>query len=348
MKEVDKQFTGLGDLQYEYTDAKASYEVPAKTKKNIFISAYMLVVAAGLLVWFLYSIVTHSLQNGFGETFLAHLPYLFLLIVVELIFILTALSKWRSFVSFAFRRNLVHRRRGRGRARVNQLKAEFEEAEENKFKENALRIYTSYIEVVCEGAITLLDREKVGTVSAKPSPNGSTLQLQFSAESGEEQLAISVPYADVVELRSIFKEKLVEQEVNKAEPPPAAMLFIIFGVVILIGVALIVLHFTVLNDMPLVFGLFFAFIGIIFVLTQFDRFPVIRHGVIPLLAGCVLAFTLIDLISLLFTIQGIELTFANFFATFNYNVAFVIFLAFTPILIISGIIGIVKSIIFRK
>lgn len=348
---VDYAIFDYGDLQYEYSDAKTVYDQPVKEKRGIapvLIKIYLILVAAGMLGWFLYSIIAQSLNVGFGNALVSHLLWLFILIIIEMVLLFTAFKAWGKFARFAFRRNLV-KRRGRGSARVRQLEAEINEAEENESHENGVYVYSSYIVIVNEGEKTVLNRAELQSVSAKLSPNKRWLELEFLSQSGEEKYSALVPYTDLPSMRRTFEGQLAVDELSiKKADKPEPMLFVLFGVVILIGVALMVLHFTVFNDMPLIFGEFFTAMGVLFIIIQFNRFAVIREGIVPLLASIIISTMIISAFSLIAQVQGLEFTFYYVFGVFDYKSVLIMFLAFMGMLFISGIAGTIKCIRHRK
>lgn len=348
---IDCQVFDYGDLQYEYSDAKTIYDAPVKDKKGLkplLVKIYLLLIAAGMFAWFLYSIIAQSISAGFKTAITSHVIWIFIFIAIELVLLFSAFNVWGKFARFAFRRNLVNRR-GRGRTRVRQLEAEINEAEENESHENGLYVYSSYIVIVNEGEKTVLNRAELQNVSAKLSPNKRWLELEFLSQSGEEKYSALVPYTDLPSMHRTFEGQLAVDEVSiKKADKPETMLFVLFGVVILIGVALMVLHFTVFNDMPLIFGEFFAAMGALFIIIQFNRFAIIREGVVPLFTSIIFITLIISALSLLAKVQSIKFDFYYVFSTFDYKAVLILFVAFMLILFVSGIAGIIKCIRYRK
>lgn len=347
---IDYQVSDYGVLQYEYNDAKTIYDAPAKQKlgiKPMLIKIYMCLIAVGMLAWFLYSIIAQSVCEGFKTAFVSHLLWFFMFIIIELILLLSVFSAWGKFARFALRRNLVNRR-GRGRARVNQLEAELQAADGNLYRESGLCVYSSFIVIMDKGEKTVLNRTELSCISAKPTNDGRWLNMEFSSDIENEKYFALVPYTDLITLRSIFSEQLNVEESPQKSAKPEPMLFVMFGIVILIGVALIVLHFTLLHDMPLIFGVFFASMGVLFIIIQFNRFAIIREGIVPLLASIILSTMLISVLSLLAQIQDIKFNFAYVFSVYDYKAVLVFFLTFMPILFTGGIVGMIKSIRYHK
>lgn len=198
-----------------------------------------------------------------------------------------------------------------------------------------------------DGNKTVLDRAELQCVSAKQAPNNRWLNLEFLPATEEEKYSVAVPYNDLLTLRSVFSEQLIE-DMQKKSAKPEPMLFVIFGIVILIGVALMILHFTVFNDMPLIFGEFFAAMGVLFIIIQFDRFAIIREGIVPLFASIIVSTLIISALSLLAQIQDVKFSFAYVFSAFDYKSILIMFLAFMVILFFGGIAGIIKCIRHRK
>ena len=258
---VDKnKHVGYGELQYEYSDAKSILDAPTKlTLGEIICNAYLILIAVGMLVWYMYSAITHSINEGFVNAFLSggHLIYLVFLLVIELIIYLTVFHLWAKFMRFALRRNLVNRQE----PSMRELESEFINADANKSKENALYVYTSYVVVVNHGRENVFNREVLRSVSAKKTGK-NILELEFFLKDGNDTFNILLPYTDIIKLRKIFSGLLfVKSEVQNIERNNEAIGAICFGgLFILIGIMLIISYFTFFKDLkevPLLFGIIF-------------------------------------------------------------------------------------------
>lgn len=346
--------TGYGKLQYEYTDAKTPYDATAKlTTTEKLLNVYLLLIAAGMLVWYLYSAITHSMRSGFINAFLSggHLIYLLMLVAIELIIILSAFKLWGKFMRFSLKHNLVDREK----PEVLNIESELKRADANKHREHALYVYTSYLVIINNGIETVLNRSVLRSVSAKKIRNSELLSLEFFLKEDDRKYYYSiVPYSDIIKLRKIFSGLLSEQseksEIKNVERGKDTVGVVCFGgLFVLIGIALIISRFTFMRELenvPLFIGIFFSLCGALTICSQFYHYAVFKYGLVPLFAGFaffILPFGIIYLIG-----QELGVTFNSFFATFNYNAAAVFLLSFSPVFIAYGIAGIIKCLIYRK
>lgn len=340
---------GYGELQYGYTDAKTMYDAPAKlTLGEKLAKGYYLLIAACMLVWYVYSLITHSINDGFINAFLSggHLLYLVALIVIELVVILSAFNLWGAFMRLVLRRNLVNR----AESDISDIESELERADANKYKENALYVYTSFIVITNFGRETVFNRSVLRSVSAIKRGE-CDLDLEFFLKDEDRSYNITVPYFDLIKLRKIFSgiltEKSERQNVGINNESIGA---ICFGVLfIFIGIFLIVSRFTFMQELgnvPLLFGIVFSAFGILAILLQFYKYVIFKEGFVPLFTGFiffVLPFSILYLVG-----QELGVTINTFFGTFNYNAVAVFLLSFSPVFISGGIVGIVKCIRYRK
>ena len=339
----------FGELQYEYSDAKTIYYAPEKSPRRLvekLAKSYLLLIAAGMLVWYLYSLIANSMRDGFINALLdGHLIYLAILAVIEAIILLSVFHWWGKFIRFAFRHNLVkHEKEG-----IRELKSALDKADDNIYKENALYIYHLYIVIVKNGIKTVLNRAALRSVSAWRI-EADELKLIFFSKDKDNTFSVNVPYSDLTELRNIFSELLYEKpEKQRIEREKASVFSIVFAIFfILASIALIILGVKISENLLIVLGLMFICGGIMILLVQFQECAVVKHGLIPLLLGITFAVFSIGPMLLIAQEHGIELTFKNFFGTFNYNAIFVFFLSFTPLIIFAGIADIVYYLHYQR
>ena len=225
--------------------------------------------------------------------------------------------------------------------KTRELEEELQDADANKAKENAIRIYKDYVVVVNRGTAITIQRDQLQCVKCNPGPKG--YQLKFCLYDNKEFVANElVPISDL---------PLVKKHFDNFEDTPARrqkgyikkkfpMLAFAF-IPLLIGVALLIIRFLVLPDMPVIFGIVFAAFGVIFVTAQFDDVAVIKYGVMSILGGLLLmglplgiVLTIVDLVE--------SISFATIFSTFTeFHAVMSLFFGLGPMLIILGIASIV-------
>ena len=347
----ERKHIGYGKLQYEYTDAKTIYDAPQKmTFGHLFADGYYLLFGAAMLVWYLYSAITHSIKYGAKQAFLSggHLLYLVFLFTIELIVILSVFHKWLPFLRFTTRSKITHPQD----SQINEIVADAERVKANKPRENALYIYTSYIVIKKYGIESVFSRSELRSVTAKKRGKHD-LDLQFFLGSEINSYYITVPYDAIITLRKIFSEKLLEEEYHEIQTVGLEKESIgpicLGSLFILVGIFLIVARFTFMKDLknvPLLMGIIFSLFGIFPIIMKFYHYPVVKHGFIPLFFGIIffmLPFSIIYLIG-----QDMGTTVQTFFSTFNYNAVAVWLLSFSPMFFFSGLKEIVKCIHYCK
>ena len=351
MKENEEKYNefDFGEVLYEKSNAKSMYD--AKTgkvgAKGWATRIYMILLGIGLFGWFLYSLFTAISQHGVGIALVNHLAALFVLLVCELILLLSAFGGWGKFARFAIKNNLT-RKRGIEGVQTRKLAEELATADANKDNENAIRIYREYVVVVNNGEATTLKQSDLKNVRCDAQPRG--YQLTFELYDGKEIVAnLLVPIHDLPIVKKHFDRfeyTPVERDKGYFRKKLPTIAFACLPVVI--GVALVVLHFVVLPDMPLILGLFFAAVGLIVVLAQFGDVAIVQHGIIPICFG--LLFTALPF-GIMFTIANLTanaeepLTIAEMLTNFTpIHAGLGLFLGLGPMMIIAGISGIVDCV----
>ena len=339
-----EQTPDLGVLLFEKSNAKHELDAPTGKvgAKGMAMRIYMFLLGAGLFGWFLYSLINMAAdpEIGVGQAILRHLLPFFVLFVAEFILFLSAFGAWGKFTRKVLRRPELTHQRGIEGARTRQLQEEFAQVDANKDAENAIRVYRDYVVVVNDGVETLIDRAQLQRVKCTAAPKGYLLTFELYESNVDANLP--VPIADLPMIKKHFDNFDVpapnrEKGYFKKKLPNVAVALI----PVLIGVALIILRLTVLNDMPIIFGAFFLAVGLVFLIGQFDDVALIRNGVIPILFG--LLFTGLP-IGIGLTIAELveEITFAVILTTFTpVHAVLSLFLGLGPMMIIIGIGGIV-------
>ena len=346
MKSYDSVENGV--ILYEKSNAKSALDAPTGKvgAKGWAQRIYMVILGAVLVGWCLYSIINMANQPEmtFAKAIVAHIASFFVLLVAEFILMLTAFGKWGKFARTVLRNKALTRQRGMEGVRTRQLAEELNEADRNKAKENAVRVYKDFVVVVNDGEATTIERSQLQRVTCEPRQGG--YQLTFYLYDDTQIVANQLlPFVDL---------PLVKKQFDSFEYTPAPrgkgyikkkfpMLAFAF-IPLIIGVALTVVHCLVLPEMPIVFGILFMAFGVMFITAQFNDVAVIRNGVMTIMGGLLLtgmplgiAFTLADLVESI-TVASILSTFTPIHAVLS------LFWGLGPMLIIVGIGGVFDSI----
>ena len=339
----------FGEVLYEKSNAKSIYDAPTGKvgAKGWAQRIYMLLLGAGLLGWFAYSLVSEIFQDGLLIAIVNHFAALFVLLVAELILMLSAFGGWGKFARFAIKHNLT-RKRGIEGVQTRKLDAELKAADANKGREDAIRIYREQVVVVNKGETVTINQSELQNVRCEPNPRG--YQLTFVLYDGREIVAdMLLPISDLPVVKKHFDRfDYTPAERGKGYLRKKFPLLAFMFIPLLIGIALTVIHFLVLPEMPLLFGLIFTFIGLMVIIAQFSDVAIIKHGVMPIGFGLIL--TSLPL-GVMFTIAQLTatteepLTIAAMLSTFTpIHAGLGLFLGLGPMLIIVGIAGIVDCV----
>ena len=333
-----------GEVLYEKSSAKAVIDAPTGKvgAKGWAQRIYMLTLGAALFAWFLYSLFTAAKQPNIsaGKAVINHLAAFFVLILAEAILLFTAFGTWGKFSRAVLKHKILTRQHRMEGAKTRQLENELKAADENKPKENAIRIYRDYVVVVNEGETTAISRAKLKNVKCEPKPAG--YQVIFTLiDDTQAEANLLLPMGDLPLIKKHFDSfEYTPLKRGKGYIKSKFPLLAFMFVPLIIGVVLIILHCLVLPDMPVVFGVLFIAFGVLLVIIQFSDVAVIRHGVVPIGGGIiVMALPLAALL----TIAGFtKLSVATLLSTFTaVHAVLSLFLGFGPLLIILGIAGIV-------
>lgn len=345
MEELTNEIVDYGVVLYEKSNAKHVLDAPTGKvgAKRWAQRIYMIILGVAMFGWFLYSLITSAtnVDIGVGKAIVSHLAAFFLLLVAEVILMLTAFNGWGKFARGVLRHKGLTRQYGIEGVKTRQLDEEFQTADTNKSKENAVRIYPDYIVVVNNGETTTIHRSHLQRVTCKRGPVG--YQLTFHLYDDTQLITnIGIPLADIPFVKKHFDNFDYTPEPRgkgylKKKFPMLAFAFL----PLLIGIALIVVHSLVLQDMPIIFGIVFMAFGVVFITAQFSDIAVIGHGIMTILGGLLImglplgiAFQIVALVD--------EITFTTVLTTFTeFHAVFTVFLGLGPMLIILGIAAIV-------
>lgn len=346
MEELNiREAVDYGVIVYENSNAKSIFDAPSGKigAKGWAQRIYILLLGVVMLGWFLFSLINAATdpEIGVGKAILRHIAPLILLAMAELILILTAFNAWGKFARGVFRHKGLTRQHGIEGVKTRQLEEELKQADANKAKEYAVRIYRDYIVVVNAGEETVIDRSKLQRVICNQISGGCKLTFCMYDDT-QVAAEIFLPIADIPLIKKHFDNFEYtpaprEKGYFKKKIPMMAVAMI----PMLIGVALLILRSLVLHGMPIIFGIVFSAFGVIFMVAQFSDVAVIGHGIMGILGGLLLvglplgiAFTIIDLVE--------SISFTTVLTTFTvFHAVFSVFLGFGPLLMILGIFGII-------
>ena len=348
VSELNTSESDFGVVLYEKSNAKHALDAPTGklSGKALAQRIYMIILAVALFGWYLYSVINEAKDPEIGaiNAIIDHLITFFVLFVAELILLVTAFNAWGKLARFATKNKLT-RKHGMEGVQTRQLEEELAEADANKAKEYAIRVYRDVVEIVDAGETKLIHFHEIQRVRCEPDtrPGYRGYQVTFELYDGESVTPVTVlNTVDIPQFRKHFDNfeyipaKRGKEYFKKKLPTVAFML-----VPLLIGVAIIVVRSLVLPDIPLIIGAAFLAFGTLLMVAQFSDVAVIGNGIMLILTGLIfvglpiaIGLTIVDLVE--------EITLATLLTTFTPVHAFVsVFFGFGPMLIIVGISGLV-------
>ncbi len=332
----------LGNLIFECDDSQTMYDMSDDKRKAMFRSPAMyvlLAILAFMIGWYVYSLVSMSLREGFLTAFVSHLSGLMLLAVAGAILVISAFGLWGKFMRFAFKKDLV-RAHGSDGARMRALKQEIEETDARKPVRNALSIYEDYIVVVRKGKIAAYARSAVSGVSVRSF--GMDRKVVFVSESGEKAFFV-VSQDNAREIRRIFNDLLIESpqydelmkksaENRRRDPKKArtktkwhcdksrgamAGLTLFMLIPMGAGAAVIALHYYVNAQIPMFLDVFFIMGGVIGLFSVYSFIPVVHTFVMPFSFGVMLTVAPMGILGAIYSAEEIVFTFSEIFKVFT-------------------------------
>ena len=338
-----------GEVLYEKSNAKAAIDAPTGKvgAKGIAQRIYTVALGATLVGWFLYSLISSIMDGDAGKAVVNHLAAFFVLVLAELILLFTAFGTWGKFSRAVLKHKALTRQRRMEGVKTRQLESELKAADENKVKENAIRIYRDYVVVVNDGESTAIARVKLKKVNCEFKPAG--YQVSFILiDDTQVDANIFIPAVDLPLIKKHFDcfdytPAVRNKGYLKSKFPLLAVMFL----PVIIGVVLLILANTVLRGMPLILGAGFLAFGVLLVIMQFSDVAVICHGVAPIGGGLII--TALPL-GILFTLSDLlKKSALTLLATFTpVHAVLSVFLGFGPLLIIAGIAGIIYCMKMRS
>lgn len=198
---------GLGEWLYGYSSSENIYADRKGNTKKYWkepSGIFLLLVAAFLVFWFVYSVIFAVIDGG--SVFL-HLSDGFAVFVMVIIILLSVFGGWGHLV----------RLEARLRARGNTDSEDYIKAteEQNKFS-NSFNVFTDYLVLQIAGEEKIINRNYLETVKLIRVAEG--YQVVFVSKSGEEIdiCDLVVPYSQFKELKKCFNDKLTLKNAKKA------------------------------------------------------------------------------------------------------------------------------------
>ena len=352
MEELDKEQTAeLGVVLFEKSNAKHALDAPTGKvgAKGMAQRIYMIICAALMFGWFLYSFINEATnpEEGIVNAILSHIASFFVLFVAEFILFLTAFNAWGKFSRAMLKHKSLERHYGREAIEYRKLQEEFAEVDANKAKECAIRVYQDCVVLVNDGETTVINRSDLRRVKCEPDPRAELHGYQVTFELYDKEpiiAAMPLSTADIPRFKKHFDNfEYVPASRGKAYFKKKLPMVAFMLVPILIGTAIIIVRSLVLPDMPLIIGVAFLSFGILLMLAQFSDVAVIGNGIIMICTGLLLvglpiaiALTIVDLAE--------EVTIAYLLTYFSpLHAGLSVFFGFGPMLIIVGIAGLIDS-----
>ena len=329
---LDYELTDYGKLLFEFDGNMDGLDMSKAKRKEMFRSPafyYMLLLVFTLVVWFLGSLISNAMKYGIAKSLGMHAQGFFVLFVMCLIVCLSAFGGWNKFMRFA----------GKGGNVKGYIANEREREEVEAIEKNSIQIYKEYLVITNFGWTQVYHLDMVAQAILESSDRWHLkYDVKFISESGEEVKAvIEIPREQtlLISLKKIFGDKLIirnvgqvrEDAVQKRNRPIGALIGLtcFVSLPIFVGIAAIVMSYTVIPQMPAFVGVFFIFGGVLALCGVYDFIPILKDIFAPILFGVLFLIFPISLVKLVFTSMNRVLTLKTFFSTFNVLGAALIF-----------------------
>ena len=314
-----------GKFLYEYSSAKHALDMSKHERKRYiksFTALWLLTCVLLLTVWCIVNFVLDlQLYNKFS-VLKNYILMFFILGVIILIAILTVFGLWGVFMR---RTSKFYRPRDpESRRRMEELQIEFQTADENKSRENALMIFDDRIVIITNGEKQVIDRNELTACSMIKSKAG--IFLAFYRENNERiPLNCMPPVSDAYLIKKYLGDKLEEIKIPKSKrnrtaenidngnenqksnttenPAPkhsraesgGAQIetgALVAGTIcIAVGIMVVLLgYFRIMGDMPAIVGGFPIGIGLLFTVLAFHQYEIVNIFLIKFFVAVLLIF----------------------------------------------------------
>lgn len=350
------ELSDYGKLLFDFDGNLNGLDMSKERRKAMFRSPafyYMLLLVFTLVIWFIASLIGNSIKYGFSKIIGVHLQGFFVLFVMCLIICLSAFGGWGKFMRWA------------GRGKLFDVKG-FTESENAKEEvsareKNSIQIYEEYLVITNCGWTQVFYLDKVAKVILESSDKKHMeYRAKFMSYDGEEVEAyVDIPREKtiIIGLKKIFGDKLIiknfgEKKVAVLErnKPIGTLVGLTFFVSIFIfaGIGVIILHYTVIPQVPIFLGAFFIIGGCLALCGVYDFVPILKDILVPVLFGSVFLFFPISIMKLAYASANRALTLKSFFSTFNMLGAMVVFFGWLGLLfVLVGVKTIIDYIRYR-
>ena len=281
----------LGRLLYSYSDARAWIDLPRGQKfgrvfrfRNLFPFAF----AVLLFAWFLVSLICRlQASNDDGKTLLQLLPSFFVVAACVAVLLISAFAGWGKLLRWGFRHNLIHGQGAVGKRHVEQMQLELELADLHQDTENRIDITPDFLVWTVDGKEEIYRREQVMLLVSKC---GDELQLVLKLHDCEKKFPALPPAGEYASLKKALRGRITAvpsvslADEDKPRKNMGKELPFVFGAIgfIVAGIALIVLHYTRVPEIPPFSGAFFIGMAPLFLYDLFSDSPVVKAVGIPL------------------------------------------------------------------
>lgn len=281
----------LGKLLYSYSDARAWIDLPRGQKFGRIFRVRLLfpvAFAALLCAWFLVSLICRlQAGNNDGKTLLRLLPSFFAVAACTAVLLISAFAGWGKLLRWGFKRNLIRGQGAVGKRHTEKLQLELELADLNKDTENRIDITPSFLIWTVDGKEEIYKREQVMLLVSKC---GDELRLVLKHYECEKEFPVLLPADEYAPLKKALRGRMSAvpnvplADAGKLRKNLKEELPFLFGAIgfIIAGIALTLLHYTRVPEIPPFSGAFFIGMAPLFVYDLFSRFPSVKAVGIPL------------------------------------------------------------------
>ncbi len=314
LTEIDRartKFVKEGDkILYEFSSARTMYDFSDETTKGIIKhpqTIYLITVNSLLLLWVLFSLIYRLVtEENKSGVFLSMLPSLILVAAVTAIVVISALGSWGKVARFALKHGLYSRRGDAvDRARLMAMKREFEHADRNKGRENAITVTEETVIITLYGRSHTFDKSRV---LMQVQRFDGALMANFTIE---DEMPIRMDFPERLPLDEWHKlkkalrdnlktiralPKMLEKETDDKGRRlyggytlgSVILSFIMSCVILTIGIMLTVAHYLWVPGIPPFVGVFFALMSGLCFTNTFQHIPAVNVVMLPLIFSIVL------------------------------------------------------------
>ena len=325
---------------------------------------YLYVVAAFLVFWFLYTVITDALEVGV-QAITSRIADVFALVVCLLIIFLSVFKLWGKFARFALRHNLVKNGARAEVADSAEMMENYYEKMDHPDPQPVFEVYEEYIRVTDGADVKVLRRSGVKRIIAYQTGR----ECLFSIVSYNTEFitckGLRLPLREAKKLKNVFGASFEIQPLYGPDDEKGSVKSklgeffadfdakhiggLVMGLIaVAAGGGVIALHYTVAENIPAELGAFFITVGVLVVFTAFDFVPVVKVFIIPLFFGCVFAVFPILICLVIDNANNVSLPFSSlqeFLTSFNPLYCGAAFLESLSVpIIISAFVKLVKYI----